>query len=57
VYSTGRVGIAITIERKGREERKEGQYFSAAFAAFAFQRGVNQPDTLPGLERVRESER
>jgi len=30
-----------TIERGGREGPKEGQYFSAAFAAFAFQCSVS----------------
>ncbi len=36
----------LTIERKGRKGRKEKQCFSAAFAAFAFNRGVNYSDTF-----------
>src|SRR5688500_4546792 len=36
----------VTIERRGRKER---QYFSAAFAALAFRRGVGQPITLLGV--------
>jgi S-disulfanyl-L-cysteine oxidoreductase SoxD len=39
----------VTIERRGRKGRKGTPYFSAAFAAFAFQ-GVGQADTL--LEEV-----
>ena len=34
-----RVPDDITIERRGRKGRKERSYFSAAFAAFAFQIG------------------
>jgi hypothetical protein len=32
----GLAGTNVTIERRGRKGRKEGQYSSAAFAAFAF---------------------
>jgi hypothetical protein len=35
----------VTIERKGRKGRKEGQCFLAAFAALAFKGGVSQSDT------------
>ena len=36
----------LTIERRGRKGRKVRQNFFAAFAAFAFQSGVSQSDTL-----------
>jgi hypothetical protein len=44
----------LTIERKGRKGRKEDSFFSAAFAAFAFNRGVDYSDTLLGHEPVRD---
>ena len=36
----------VTIERRGRKGRTVRQDFFAAFAAFAFQSGVSQSDTL-----------
>jgi hypothetical protein len=45
-FTTGDTAVPkdVTIERRARKGRKGIQYFSAAFAAFAFQRGAGYAD-------------